>query len=63
MSFRVVIEEEAEREFAEAVTFYDMREPGVGQRFAQELQAFFKTVCQDLWEAIQDVYQYSFKGN
>jgi len=47
MSFRVVIEAEAEREFAEAVAFYDEREPGVGQRFAQELQAFFKTVCQD----------------
>jgi plasmid stabilization system protein ParE len=45
MSFRVVIEDEAEREFAEAVDFYDEREPGVGQRFAQELRAFFKTVC------------------
>ena len=47
MSFRVVIEEEAEREFAEAVNFYDEREPGVGQRFAKDLQAFFRTVCQD----------------
>ena len=47
MSFRVTIEEEAEREFAEAVKFYDVREPGVGQRFAKELQVFFKTVCQD----------------
>ncbi|MGH7992856.1 MAG: type II toxin-antitoxin system RelE/ParE family toxin [Limisphaerales bacterium] len=47
MSFRVVIEEEAEREFVEAVQFYDKREPGVGQRFALELQAFFKTVCAD----------------
>lgn len=47
MSFRVVIEEEAEREFAEAVGFYDKRKPGVGQRFAQELRDFFKTVCQD----------------
>jgi toxin ParE1/3/4 len=45
MSFRVVIEEEAEREFAEAVAFYDEHEPGVGQRFAREMQAFFKTVC------------------
>ena len=44
MSFRVVIEAEAEREFAEAVDFYDEREPGVGQRFARELRAFFKTV-------------------
>jgi hypothetical protein len=29
MTFRVVIEEEAEREFAEAVDFYDGREPGL----------------------------------
>jgi plasmid stabilization system protein ParE len=47
MSFRVVIEEEAEQEFAGAVNFYDEREPGVGQRFAKELRAFFITVCQD----------------
>ncbi|HEY2328837.1 MAG TPA: type II toxin-antitoxin system RelE/ParE family toxin [Verrucomicrobiae bacterium] len=47
MSFRVVIEDEAEREFAEAVVFYDEHEPGVGQRFAKELQKVFKTVCQD----------------
>ena len=47
MSFRVVIEAEAEQEFAEAVGFYDEREPGVGQRFARELRAFFKTVCDD----------------
>ena len=47
MTFRVVIEAEAEREFAEAVDFYDRREPGVGQRFAHELRAFFKTVCTD----------------
>jgi plasmid stabilization system protein ParE len=47
MSFRVVIEAEAEREFAEAAAFYDEREPGVGQRFTKDLQAFFRTVCQD----------------
>jgi plasmid stabilization system protein ParE len=47
MTFHVVIEEQAEREFKEAVDFYDGREPGVGQRFAQELRAFFKTVCKD----------------
>lgn len=47
MSFRVVIEEEAEREFAAAVDFYDKCEPGLGQRFARELQAFFKHVCED----------------
>jgi plasmid stabilization system protein ParE len=47
MSFQVVIEGEAEREFSEAVAFYDEHEPGVGQRFARELQAFFRVVCQD----------------
>ena len=47
MTFRVVIEEEAEREFAEAVNFYDGRKPGLGQRFARELRAFFKTVCEN----------------
>ena len=47
MSFRVVIEEEAEREFAGAVAFYDERKPGLGQRFARELQTFFKTVCEN----------------
>jgi plasmid stabilization system protein ParE len=47
MTFRVVIEQEAEKEFAEAVNFYDKREPGVGQRFAHELRAFFESVCED----------------
>jgi plasmid stabilization system protein ParE len=47
MIFRVVIDEEAEKEFTEAVDFYDMRVPGVGQRFARELIAFFKTVCEN----------------
>ncbi|MGA3266976.1 MAG: type II toxin-antitoxin system RelE/ParE family toxin [Verrucomicrobiota bacterium] len=47
MSFRVVIEQEAEREFAEAVEFYDEREPGLGQRFAREVNAFFKIVCEN----------------
>jgi len=47
MTFRVVIEEEAEGEFAEAVGFYDKRKPGLGQRFARELRAFFKTVCEN----------------
>jgi plasmid stabilization system protein ParE len=47
VTFRVIIEEEAEREFAEAVDFYDRRKPGLGQRFARELQAFFKTVSQE----------------
>jgi len=47
MTFRVVIEEEAELEFAVAVNFYDQRQPGLGQRFARDLRAFFRTVCAD----------------
>jgi plasmid stabilization system protein ParE len=47
MTYRVVIEEEAEREFAEAVRFYDERVPGLGQRFAREVREVFRTVCRD----------------
>ncbi len=47
MSFRVVIEEEAEQEYVKAVRFYDERQPGVGQRFARDLRAFFKVVCKN----------------
>jgi plasmid stabilization system protein ParE len=46
MTFRVLIEEEAEREFAGAVDFYDEREPGLGQRFARDVRDVFKTVCE-----------------
>ena len=47
MTFRVVIEAEAEAEFAEAVAFYDEREPGLGQRFAREVREVFREVCED----------------
>jgi len=47
MTWRVVIEEEAEREFAEAVAFYDNRTPGLGQRFAAEVRAAFRKVCEN----------------
>ncbi len=47
MTFRVVITEEAERELAEAVDFYDQREPGTGQRFAREVRDTFRKVCHD----------------
>jgi plasmid stabilization system protein ParE len=40
-----VIEGQAEAEFAEAVAFYDEREPGLGQRFAGEVRDLFKDVC------------------
>ena len=47
MTFRVVIEQEAEREFIEAVNFYDGRKPGLGQRFAHEVRATFRKVCEN----------------
>lgn len=47
MSFRAVIEEEAEQEFVEAVHFYDERQPGLGQRLARDLRAFFRIVCKN----------------
>jgi plasmid stabilization system protein ParE len=45
MSFQVIIEAEAEQEFVETVDFYDRRQPGLGQRFARDLRAFFRIVC------------------
>jgi plasmid stabilization system protein ParE len=47
MNFGVVMEAEAEREFIDAVNFYDERQPGVGQRFARDLRAFFKVACKN----------------
>ena len=47
MTFRTVIEEEAEREFAEAVDFYDGYEPGLGQRFAHDVRDVFKEVAKN----------------
>ena len=47
MTFRVVIEEAAEQEFAEAVAFYEEREPGLGQRFARDVYEAFQKVSKD----------------
>lgn len=47
MRCQVVIEEEAEREFTEAVRFYDEREPGLGQRFAREVREAFRKAADD----------------
>ena len=47
MTWEVVIEAEAEREFAGAVDFYDGREPGLGQRFALEVLEAFREVARD----------------
>lgn len=47
MTFRTVIEGEAEREFNEAVDFYDGRQPGLGQRFAREVRDDFREACKN----------------
>lgn len=47
MSFRVVIEAEAERELAEAVAYYDGGRPGKGQEFARDVVNVFQRVCAD----------------
>ena len=47
MRFRVIIEKEAEREFVEAVNFYDERAPGLGQKFAREVYAIFQKACEN----------------
>ncbi len=47
MTFRTVIEGEAEKEFAEAVDFYNGREPGLGQRFARDVRDVFRRACKE----------------
>jgi len=47
MTFRVVIEEEAEQEFDEAVNFYEEREPGLGRRFARDVLEVFRKARQN----------------
>jgi plasmid stabilization system protein ParE len=47
MRFQVVIAEEAEREFAGAVDYYDQRETGLGQKFARAVRDVFKTACEN----------------
>jgi plasmid stabilization system protein ParE len=45
MTFRVIAEAEAKREWNEAVDWYEARETGVGWRFDDELQAFLQTLA------------------
>jgi plasmid stabilization system protein ParE len=47
MTFRTVIESEAEREFSEAVNFYDGRRTGLGQRFARDVRDVFRQACKN----------------
>src|SRR5260221_12172061 len=44
MTFRVIAEAEAKREWNEGVDWYEARETGVGWRFDDELQAFLQTL-------------------
>ena len=43
MTFKVIAEAEAMREWNDAVVWYEAREPGAGWRFDDELQAFLQT--------------------
>ena len=47
MTFNVIADAEAKREWNEAVDWYEERETGVGWRFDDELQAFLQTLFQD----------------
>jgi toxin ParE1/3/4 len=47
MTFKVIAEAEAKREWNEAVDWYETRETGVGWRFDDELQAFLQTLKQN----------------
>jgi plasmid stabilization system protein ParE len=44
MTFTVIAEAEAQREWNEAVDWYEAQETGVGWRFDDELQAFLQTL-------------------
>ena len=46
MSFKVIAEAEAKRDWNEAVDWYEEREPGVGLRFDDTLCAFLQTLTQ-----------------
>ena len=47
MTFRVIAEVEARREWHEAVEWYEDRRPGVGLRFDDDLRAFLQSLARD----------------
>ena len=47
MTFKVIAEAEAKREWNEAVDWYEERETGVGWRFDDELRTFLQTLAQN----------------
>ncbi len=44
MTFKVIIEDEARRDWNEAVDWYEKREPGLGLRFNDALRDFLQTL-------------------
>jgi plasmid stabilization system protein ParE len=46
MTFKVIIEDEAKREWNEAVDWYDNREPGVGYQLNEKIHAVLQTLSQ-----------------
>lgn len=47
MTFTVIAEAAATREWNEAVDWYEEREPGVGLRFDDELRTFLQSLARD----------------
>lgn len=47
MTFKVIAEAEAEREWNDAVDWYEASEPGVGLQFDDELRMFLQTLSHD----------------
>jgi len=44
MTFKVIADDEAKREWSEVVDWYDNREPGIGLRFDDALRTFLQTL-------------------
>jgi plasmid stabilization system protein ParE len=47
MIFDLAIEAEAEKEFKEAVAWYDAKKPGVGQRLARDVRDLLRKVSEN----------------
>jgi toxin ParE1/3/4 len=47
MTYRIVVEGEAEKELNEARNWYNARKPGLGQRLAREIRRLLREVAQN----------------
>src|SRR5204863_2893410 len=47
MTYRIIIEGEAEKELNEARNWYNARKPGLGQRLAREIQQLLRLVAKN----------------